>query len=33
MQFELFDTDTEELLALCEEFEYYSNQESEFDNV
>lgn len=29
----MIDQELEELEALCEEFEYYANQESEFDYV
>lgn len=29
----MIDQELEELVALCEEFEYYANQESEFDYV
>ena len=28
-----FEQEVEELVALCEEYEYYANQESEFDYV
>lgn len=29
----MIDQELEELVALCEEYEYYANQESEFDYV